>query len=69
MGLLDELRNIRHADADRNFLELLGLPPGTRLVWDKDTLTIGDETVQLEDARRALTGDSSPGNRIRIEDL
>lgn len=74
MALLDKLRDIYAQPADRDLLAYFGVA-GDQLRWDEKTLTVGDETVTIEAARRAMFGGpvqtSAPASRrsIRIEDL
>lgn len=60
MALLDKLRDAAAAAPDTDLLTFFGIGPGDPLRWDKDTLTVGGETVPMAEARRALAGPPVP---------
>ena len=60
MVLLDKLRDIHAQPADGDLLDYLGIRPGDPFRWDKDALTVGDETVPMGAARLAMAGGSIP---------
>lgn len=69
MTLLDRLAALADAAPDTDLAAALGVGPGGLRVG-RDGLTVGAETVSLDDCRRALAGGPRPAaGRIRIEDL
>lgn len=74
MALLDKLRDIYAQPADADLLNYFGIDASEPLRWDARTLTVGNETVTIEAARRAMFGVVVPTNpdtprAVRIEDL
>lgn len=56
MALLDKLRSMAAADPNANLLEFLGVGKGGRFQIDAKTMTVGDETVTLAEAKLAIQG-------------
>jgi len=68
MSLADKLRAMRDEPADRDLLEYFGIVPGDPFQITAKSLTVGDETLSLEEARRAMNGEPPP-RRVVIGDL
>ncbi len=69
MGVLEKLRHATTADDSRDLSEFFGVSPDA-LRFDRGTITVGDETITLEEARDAIRGSvSQPVRRIHIGDL
>lgn len=52
MALLDKLRALRDEPADRDLADFLGAVP----TWNRESVTVGDETVPMVEARAAVLG-------------
>jgi hypothetical protein len=65
--IIERLKEARPEDMDRDAIEFFGLAPGDVITWNKDVLTVGDESVRIASVREALERREPPG--IRIEDL
>lgn len=67
MSLLDKLHELRYADPDTDLLEFFGVS-GSKLSWNHETLTVGDESLPIAEVRQLLeTNEAS--RSIRIDDL
>lgn len=55
MKLVDRLRLLAAADPRGDLLEFLGVGRGEFQI-DQDTITVGDETISLADAKAAIFG-------------
>ena len=68
MSLVDKLRALRNLPDDTDLLVILGKSPECRVMVSARDITIGDETISLADARRAMA-DNPPARQVVIGDL
>lgn len=67
MTLADRLRDMAEADPETDLLAFLGVR-SDQLAWDRETLSVGAESISVEEARELLR----PPRRfpsLKIEDL
>lgn len=74
MSLIDKLRDVASYPPETDVLAFLGWQPGDPFKVTRDGLTVGAETVPLDEARLALAGGPVPQaplplRRVTIGDL